>query len=67
VIAKGCSIDVHPKVFGPGAAAQTTLGQAAVVLIALSDDGSDYRTLVRSSSAHLAEWLIDAVEEFGNH
>jgi sarcosine oxidase subunit gamma len=68
VIAKGCSIDVHSKGFGPGAAVQPTLGQAAVVLLALSDDGTDYRILVRSSFArHLAEWLIDAAEEFGNH
>jgi sarcosine oxidase subunit gamma len=67
VIAKGCSIDLHPKVFGPGAAVQTILGQAAVVLIPLSDDGTDYRILVRSSFArHLAEWLIDAAEEFGS-
>jgi sarcosine oxidase, subunit gamma len=66
VIAKGCSLDLHPAVFGPGAAAQTTLGQAGVVLIPLSDNGTDYRIIVRSSFArYLADWLIDAVEEFG--
>ncbi|HEY6575491.1 MAG TPA: sarcosine oxidase subunit gamma, partial [Mycobacterium sp.] len=55
------------KVFGSGAAVQTILGQAAVVLIPLSDNGTDYRILVRSSFArHLAEWLIDAAEEFGD-
>ena len=66
VLAKGCSLDLHPTVFGPGAAAQTMLGQAAVVLIPLSDNGTDYRILVRSSFAgYLADWLIDAAEEFG--
>jgi sarcosine oxidase, subunit gamma len=66
VIAKGCSLDLHPAVFGPGAAAQTTLGQAGVVLIPLSDNGTDYRIIVRSSFAgYLADWLIDAAEEFG--
>jgi sarcosine oxidase, subunit gamma len=66
VLAKGCSIDLHPTVFGPGAAVQTMLGQAAVVLMPLSDNGTDYRILVRSSFArHLAEWLIDGAEEFG--
>jgi sarcosine oxidase subunit gamma len=66
VLAKGCSLDLHPAVFGPGAAAQTMLGQAAVVLMPLSGDGTDYRILVRSSFArYLAEWLIDAAEEFG--
>jgi sarcosine oxidase subunit gamma len=66
VIAKGCSLDLHPAVFGPGAAAQTMFGQAGVVLIPLSDNGTDYRIIVRSSFAgYLADWLIDAAEEFG--
>ena len=66
VLAKGCSLDLHPTVFGPGAAAQTMLGLAAVVLIPLSDNGTDYRILVRSSFAgYLAAWLLDAAEEFG--
>jgi sarcosine oxidase, subunit gamma len=65
VLAKGCSIDLHPTEFAPGAAVQTTLGLAAVVLIPLSDNGTDYRILVRSSFArHLAEWLIDAGREY---
>jgi sarcosine oxidase subunit gamma len=66
VLAKGCSLDLHPRVFATGSAAQTMLGQAAAVLIPLSDEGTDYRILVRSSFAgYLAEWLIDAAEEFG--
>jgi sarcosine oxidase subunit gamma len=65
VLAKGCSLDLHPSVFGPGAAAQTMLGLAAVVLIPLADNGTDYRILVRSSFArYLAEWLVDAAEEY---
>jgi len=66
VLAKGCALDLHPAVFGPGAAAQTMLGQAAVVLIPMDAGGTDYRILVRSSFAgYLADWLIDAAEEFG--
>jgi sarcosine oxidase, subunit gamma len=66
VIAKGCSLDTHPAVFGRGVAAQTMLGQAGVVLIPMSDNGTDYRIIVRSSFArYLADWLIDAAEEFG--
>ena len=65
VLAKGCSLDLHPRVFGPGAAAQTMLALAAVVLIPLDDKGTDYRIIVRSSFAgYLADWLLDAVEEF---
>ncbi len=66
VLAKGCSLDLHPKVFGPAAAAQTMLGLAAVVLIPLDDNATDYRIIVRSSFAgYLADWLIDAAEDFG--
>ena len=65
VLAKGCSIDLHPRVFGRGSSAQTMLGQAGVVLLALSDDGDDYVVLVRSSFAgYLADWLLDAALEF---
>lgn len=66
LLAKGCSLDLHPTVFRKGTAAQTMIGQAGVVLIALDDAGTDYRILVRSTFAHyLADWLIDAAEEFG--
>ena len=65
VLAKGCSIDLHPRVFGRGSSAQTLLGQAGVVLLALSDAGDDVVVLVRSSFAgYLADWLLDAALEF---
>jgi sarcosine oxidase, subunit gamma len=65
VLAKGCSIDLHPRVFGRGSSAQTALGQAGVVLLALSDTGDDHLVLVRSSFAgYLADWLLDAALEF---
>ena len=65
VLAKGCSIDLHPWVSGRGSSAQTTLGQAGVVLLVLSDTGDDYAVLVRSSFAgYLADWLLDAALEF---
>ncbi|MGY1823003.1 sarcosine oxidase subunit gamma [Geodermatophilus sp. SYSU D00079] len=65
VLAKGCSIDLHPRVFGRGSSAQTRLGQAGVVLLALSDTGDDVLVLVRSSFAgYLADWLLDAALEF---
>ena len=65
VLAKGCSIDLHPRVFGRGSSAQTALGQAGVVLLALSDTGDEHLVLVRSSFAgYLADWLLDAALEF---
>ena len=65
LLAKGCSIDLHPRVFGRGSCVQTALGQAGVVLLALSGAGDDYVVLVRSSFAgYLADWLMDAALEF---
>ena len=74
VLARGCAIDLHPRVFTAGRSAQTTLGLAGVVLLALSDaaldgrlpgSGDDYLVLVRSSFAgYLADWLLDAALEF---
>jgi sarcosine oxidase subunit gamma len=65
VLAKGCALDLHPRSFRRGDSAQTTLGQAGVMLLALADSGDDYAVLVRSSFAgYLADWLADAALEF---
>jgi sarcosine oxidase subunit gamma len=64
VLAKGCALDLHHTVFGPGSSAQTTLARAGVVLLA-SDVPGEFTVLVRQSFAsYLADWLIDAAEEF---
>lgn len=65
VLATGCALDLHPRVFGAGCAAQTTVGLAGVVLLALDGTGTYYQVVVRSSFArYLATWLIDAAVEF---
>jgi sarcosine oxidase subunit gamma len=65
VLGKGCALDLHPRAFGQGAAAQTMLGQAGVILLAVNGGGVDYRILIRSSFArYLADWLLDAAEEY---
>jgi sarcosine oxidase subunit gamma len=65
VLATGCAIDLHPRAFPAGSAAQTTLGLAGVVLLALDDTATHYQLLVRSSFArYLATWLVDASTEF---
>ena len=64
VLSKGCSLDLHPREFGPGHCAQTALARVQVVLWQLSD-APRYRLLVRCSFApYLAEWLIDAMAEY---
>ncbi len=65
VLATGCALDLHPRAFPAGSAAQTLLGLAGVVLLALDDTGTEYEVLVRSSFArYLADWLLDAAAEY---
>ena len=65
LLAGGCAVDLHPRVFGRGAAAQTLLGQAGVVLMALDDTGTHYQIVVRSSFAgYVTSWLLDAATEY---
>jgi sarcosine oxidase subunit gamma len=65
LLAGGCSLDLHPRVFRRGAAAQTMLGLTGVVLMALDDTGTSYQVLVRSSFAgYLISWLLDAATEY---
>lgn len=64
LIAKGCGLDLHPRVFGAGSCAQTLVAKAGVLLWQ-NDDASGYRLLVRRSFApYLWKWLEDATEEF---
>ncbi|MCD7438515.1 sarcosine oxidase subunit gamma [Streptomyces lincolnensis] len=64
VLEKGCPLDLHPRVFGPGRAVSTTVGPVAVLLWQV-DDTPTYRLLPRSSFAdYLARWLIDAMSEY---
>jgi sarcosine oxidase subunit gamma len=61
VLEKGCSLDLHPRVFGPGQCAQTMVSKVNVVLDQL-DEEPTYRLLVRGSFAqYLADWLLDAL------
>lgn len=64
VLAHGCALDLHPKVFGADRCAQTTLAKAQVVLQHLPT-ADTYRVYVRASFAdYLARWLLDASVEY---
>jgi sarcosine oxidase subunit gamma len=61
LLAAGCSLDPHPRAFGPGRCAQTMLARAQVILEARGADR--FRVHVRGSFAvYLATWLIDAAD-----
>jgi len=65
VLRKGCSLDLHPTVFGPGCCAQTLLGKAGIA-IRWVDPSPSFDLIVRRSFAeYLAFWLKDAAEEYG--
>ncbi|HEV8678023.1 MAG TPA: sarcosine oxidase subunit gamma family protein [Stellaceae bacterium] len=64
LLEKGCGLDLHPRAFGPGCCAQTLFARLPLILDQLSAAPS-YRLFVRRSAARwLADWLIDAAEEF---
>jgi sarcosine oxidase, subunit gamma len=67
LLAKGCSIDLHPRAFPPGRCAQTLLARANVVVWHLGEPLRDggYRVLTGASFAgYLADWLVDAAGEY---
>jgi sarcosine oxidase subunit gamma len=58
-------LDLHPRVFGPGRAAQSTLGRVSI-LIEQIDAAPTFEIVVgRSFAAYLWAWLVDAGLEFG--
>lgn len=63
VVSHGCSLDIHPDRFIVGAAAQTLLAKAGVMVARIGDE--EYRVWVRASFArYLAAWIIDASVEY---
>src|SRR5262245_34284742 len=60
VLARGCSLDLHPSVFSAGRCAQTLLARAEVIL--QRTDRETFRIFVRPSLApYLRAWLEDAL------
>ncbi len=65
VLAKGCSLDLHPRGFGEGRCAQTLVSGANVIL-RWAGPGPSFDLIVRRSFAdYLALWLHDAALEYG--
>jgi sarcosine oxidase subunit gamma len=63
VLARGCAIDLDPRVSPAGLCAQTLIAQTGVILRVLSP--TSVCLLVRPSFApYLADWLIDGCTEY---
>ena len=61
VLARGCSLDLHPRAFAVDHCAQTLLANVQT-LLEQTDDTPTFRVYVRPSLArYLADWLLNAV------
>lgn len=76
VLAKGCPLDVHPRVFGAGQCAQTLFAQVDLLIVLTADETTDQGAegtavpsadlyVRRSFADHLWRFLLDAGQEFG--
>ncbi len=64
LLAKGCPLDLHPRVFGPGSCAQGQLAKAPVLIHQVSDEPAFDIYVLRSFSDYLWHWLEDAAREY---
>jgi sarcosine oxidase, subunit gamma len=65
LLAKGCSLDLHPRVFRAGHCAQTSLAHIGVLLHRNEADGDFDLYCARSYAQHLWHWLVEAASEYG--
>jgi sarcosine oxidase subunit gamma len=64
LLAKGCGLDLHPRVFGPGQCAQSGFAKARII-IRQRDPAPVFEIVVeRSHAEYLWLWLQDATREF---
>lgn len=65
LLAKGCTLDLHPSVFSTGSCAQSGLAKANV-LLGLIDEAPTFIVVVRRSFAdYLCRWLAHAGRDIG--
>ena len=69
VLAKGCPLDLHPRVFGAGRCASSRLAKAAVLIHLIDEDAAADPVfdlyVARSFARYLFAWLEDAGREYG--
>ena len=65
VLAKGCPLDLHPRVFGPGRCAQSRLAKCQALIHQTSAAPEFEIHVARSFAQYAWTWLEDAGQEFG--
>lgn len=64
-LAKGCTLDLHPRAFRVGRVARTLVARAPVILHQVGDGPAFDIYVARSFADYLWAWLEDAGAEFG--
>ena len=59
LLRSGVTLDVHPRVFGPGQCAQTNFSHAVVVLCPVDATPTVDVIVRRSFADYLARWIMD--------
>ena len=65
VLARGISLDLHPRAFGPGQCAQTGMSKANIVLHQIDNQPSYEIYILKSFSDYLWRWIDLVAEDFG--
>lgn len=68
LLAKGCSLDLHPRAFAPGQCAQTNLAKTTILLISRSNESHSQSVDIvvrRSFADYLASWIEHSAREYG--
>ena len=60
VLAKGCPLDFHPRVFGPGRCAQSRLAKCRVLIHQTTAEPAFEIYVMRSFAEYAWTWLVDA-------
>ncbi len=63
ILARGCPLDLHPKVFTAHKVAQSHVGKAAVTLVVLEAGTHIEVTVRRSFAPYLRDWLSAASDQ----
>ncbi|HZP08599.1 sarcosine oxidase subunit gamma [Methyloceanibacter sp.] len=65
VLARGISLDLHPRAFGPGQCAQTGMAKANIVLHQVGNEPSYEIYILKSFADYLWRWIGLVAEDFG--